>query len=71
MEVNPHCYLYDKIPITFDIDRVVVSLTGKGYPTERLDKQMVEKYEPILNMEMACFMMILNEFEYQETRQYH
>lgn len=42
MEVIPHCYLYDKIPITFDIDRVVVSLTGKGYPVERLDKQMVE-----------------------------
>ena len=67
MKVIPPCYFYDKTPISFDIDKFIDTLTRKGYPAERLDKQMVEKFEPILNMEMACFMMILTEFEYQET----
>lgn len=43
MEMIPPCYFYDKTPVTFDIDMFVVSLTGKGYPAKKIDKQIVEK----------------------------
>lgn len=43
MEVIPPCVSYSETPITFDIDKFIVSLTEKGYPTDRIDKQVVEK----------------------------
>ena len=43
MEAIPPCYAYDTLPISFDIDKFIVCLTGTGYPIERIDKQIVEK----------------------------
>lgn len=43
MEVIPPCVSYSGTPITFDIDKFIVSLTGKGFPADRIDKQVVEK----------------------------
>lgn len=43
MKVIPPCYFYDKTPISFDIDKFIDTLTRKGYPAERIYKQIVEK----------------------------
>ena len=43
MKVIPPCYFYDKTPISFDIDKFIDTLIRKGYPAERICKQMVEK----------------------------
>lgn len=43
IKVIPPCISYNKTPISFDIDKFIDSLTGKGYPADRIDKQVVEK----------------------------
>ena len=30
MEAIPPCYAYDTLPISFDVDKFIASLTGKG-----------------------------------------
>lgn len=42
MEIPP-CHYYDNAPISFDIDKFIDSLIGKGYPTERIYRQILEK----------------------------
>ena len=43
MKAIPPCSIYDTLPISFDVDKFMASLTGKGYPAERIYKQIVEK----------------------------
>ena len=34
MEVIPPCVSYGGTPITFDVDKFIVSLIGKGFPDQ-------------------------------------
>ena len=41
MEVIPPCVSYGGTPITFDVDKFIVSLIGKGFPAAPVRKKLL------------------------------
>ncbi len=70
MKVIPPCISYGETPITFDVDKFIVSLTGKGYPADRIDKQKVEKGY-ICTVRTAAGLQIILRYDRNWKRHVH